>query len=186
MGQVTESTRRRRLGCIALFLCLLAGLGTAADETTEYQVKAAFLLNFSKFVEWPPSAFPDANAPMTICVLGDDPFGTALDRVIAGDSVDGRRLAVQRLKNRALPPKSCQVLFVSASEKSDIKNLAGLEPGVLTVGEGANFVRDGGMIGFVLENRRVRFDINQTVAESAGLKLSSKLLSVARRVERRD
>lgn len=185
MGKVNGGTRRRGLGRLAVLLCVPV-FGIAASEPTEYQVKAAFLLNFTKFVEWPASAFADPSAPMTICVLGEDPFGPALDRLIAGDTVDGRRLSVLRLKRREVPPKGCQVLFISASEKAELKNLPAIEPGVLTVGEGTNFVRDGGMIGFILENRRVRFDINQTVAESAGLKVSSKLLSVARRVERRD
>ena len=155
----------------------------AAGEPLEYQVKAAFLLNFTKFVEWPPSAFGAADSPIAICILGNDPFGNSLDQIVAEEVVDGRRVGVRRIK-RTPAPKSCQALFVGMPEKEVLSILSGLGPGVLTVGEGESFVRDGGMIAFVIENRRVRFDINQTAAERAGLKLSSKLLSVARSVEK--
>jgi hypothetical protein len=154
----------------------------AADESLEYQVKAAFLLNFTKFIDWPPTAFADANSPVAICILGDDPFGGTLNQIVAGEVVNNRKVVAQRTK-RIPPPKSCHVLFVSPSEKDVRKTLGGLGPGVLTVGEGEGFVHEGGMIAFVIENRRVRFEINQGVAESAGLKLSSKLLTVAKAIE---
>ncbi|HXM44851.1 MAG TPA: YfiR family protein [Bryobacteraceae bacterium] len=154
----------------------------AAEEPTEYQVKAAFLLNFTKFIEWPAAAFAASDSPIAICVLGDDPFGSALDQIVAGEVVNGRKVAAQRLK-RAPPPKSCQLLFVGGPEKEVSKILPGLGPGVLTIGEGETFVRAGGMVAFVMENRRVRFEINQTAAENAGIKLSSRLLNVAKSVE---
>jgi len=97
--------------------------------------------------------------------------------------VNGRKVAVQRIK-RAPEPRSCQVLFIGGAERNITKTLAGLGPGVLTVGEGEGFLHGGGMISFVIDNRRVRFDINQTVAENARLKVSSRLLSVARLVEK--
>jgi hypothetical protein len=155
----------------------------AAGEPLEYQVKAAFLLNFTKFVEWPPSAFNSANSPIAICVLGSDPFGNSLDQIVAEEIVGGRRVIVRRIK-RTPQGKLCQALFVSIPEKEVLGILSGVEPGVLTIGEGESFVRGGGMIAFVVENHRVRFGINETAAETAGLKLSSKLLSVARSVEK--
>jgi hypothetical protein len=161
--------------------CAIAA--AAADESLEYQVKAAFLLNFTKFVEWPASAFEAADSPITICILGEDPFGAALDQIVTGEVVDGRKLAVQRLK-RAPAPKSCQVLFIRRGDKEVPRIPQGTGAGVLIVGEGESFVHDGGMIAFVLENRRVRFSINQSAAESAGLKLSSRLLRVARSIEK--
>ena len=105
-------------------------------------------------------------------------------KMIAGES--GERPESGRPENQAgaASAKACQVLFISKSEKDVAKILPALGPGVLTVGEGEISIRDGGMIAFVIENRRVRFDINQTAAENAGLKLSSKLLSVARSVEK--
>jgi hypothetical protein len=154
----------------------------AADDSLEYEVKAAFLLNFIKFIDWPASAFANSGSPVAICILGNDPFGHALDQVVEGETVNGRKVALQRIK-RAPPAKSCQVLFIAKSEKDTLKTiLPGLGPGVLTVGEEDSFLRAGGMIAFVIENRRVRFDINQAAAEAAALKLSSKLLSVARAV----
>ncbi len=170
----------------AILLCLITGLlqhATAADEQAlEYQVKAAFLLNFTKFTEWPSSVFPDANSTFTICIMGIDPFGSSLEQIIRGETVGGHRMAIQRFK-RGSRRQACQVLFVSRTERDTGTVLADLGSGVLTVGEGDGFLQDGGMISFVIENRRTRFDVNPTTAENAGLKLSSRLLSVARSVK---
>jgi hypothetical protein len=152
------------------------------DRRLEYQVKAAYLFNFIKFVEWPPSAFHDAHDPVSICVLGDDPFGPALDLLVHGETVNSHRVSVQRLRDESV--KSCHVLFIAGMEKEIPAILARLEPGVLTVGEGDRFLREGGVISFVIENRRVRFDINQSAAAKAALTISSKLLKVARSVEK--
>jgi len=170
----------------AILLCLVLPallLLAAADEPLEYQVKAAFLLNFTKFIGWPAEAFAAADSPFAICILGDDPFGGALNAILAGETVAGRKVTVEKIK-RAPAPKSCQMLFISSSEKEVRKIFPALGPGVLTVGEGETFTRDGGMIAFVIENRRVRFGVNQPAAENAGFKLSSKLLNVARFVEK--
>jgi hypothetical protein len=184
-----EQVTTRRFQRPAIVFCLIVSLGAglprscpAVDEPTEYQVKAAFLLNFTKFAEWPAAAFAAPDSPIAICILGDDPFGGALDQMVAGEVVNRRKVATLRIK-RAPPPKSCQVLFAGGSENDLPKILPGLGPGVLTVGEGETFMRGGGMIAFVLENRRVRFEINQTAAENAGIKLSSRLLNVAKSVE---
>jgi hypothetical protein len=155
----------------------------AMDGPLEYQVKAAFLLNFTKFVEWPSTAFAAADSPIAICVLGNDPFGKALDQIVAEEVVGGRKVVVRRIKE-APTPHACQALFVNGTGKEVLSDLSGLGPGVLTIGEGEGFVRHGGMIAFVVENRRVRFGINETAAEAAGLKLSSKLLNVARSVKK--
>jgi hypothetical protein len=175
----------RRLPLMVLLLFGLASRSVceAADNPLpEYQVKAVFLLNFTKFIEWPDAAFANPEAPINICVLGDDPFGQVLDSTVAGERIGSRRLVVQR--TRRLLPKSCQVVFVGRSEKDLLKLLAGVGPGVLTVGEGEGFLREGGIIAFVVENRRVRFDVNQAAASNASLKISSKLLNVARSVEK--
>jgi hypothetical protein len=172
------------LGHWAFSVPIASGAAKASDEQPlEYQVKAAFLMNFTKFVEWPSGAFSDAASPISICILGDDPFGRALDQVVEGETVNARKLVVQRLA--ATPrPKSCQILFITKAEKEASKVLAGLGAGVLTVGEGDGFLHEGGVIAFVIENRRVRFDINQAAAENTALKISSKLLQVARSVEK--
>jgi len=158
-------------------------VSVTAQAPSEYQVKAAFLLNFTKFVEWPPSAFASSDAPIAICILGKDPFGRGLDDIVQGESVNGRMVVVRRL-NQVPAPQACQVVFLAGSEKDAAGTLSDLGRDVLTVGEGDRFLRDGGMIALVIDSRRVRFDINQTAAENASLKLSSRLLSVARSVEK--
>ena len=197
MPLISESARRSSGGLapIALFpplrtagLLLLATYMACQDapfasasqpSTLEYQVKAAYLLNFTKFIEW-PSAEP-ADSPFTVCLIGDDPFGPALDRTIQGESVNGHKVVVQRTGRGTT--KGCQLIFVSKSEKNIREFLNSLGPGVLTVGEGESFLRDGGVIAFVLENRRVRFSVNLSATRNERLNLSSKLLAVARSVE---
>jgi len=176
--------QRNRIPLIVLLGLALAPalLSQEGTESLEYQVKAAFLLNFTKFIEWPPSAFRQSDSPVSICILGADPFGSTLDRMLSGEAVNGRKVVAQRIKTIP-PPKACQALFVGGPERDIGKILPALGPGVLTVGEGQGFIRDGGMIAFVIENRRVRFEINQASAENAGLKLSSKLLSVAKAID---
>jgi YfiR/HmsC-like len=187
-----EQVIRNHFGLLrksAFLLALITGAAALiptflqAEEPLEYDVKAAFLLNFTKFIEWPAEAFASSAAQISICVLGEDSFGSTLDQIVSGEAVNGRKVTVQRIK-RPPPPRTCQILFVSKSEKEVAKTLSALGPGVLTVGERDTFIREGGMIAFVIEERRVRFDINQGAAEKAGLKLSSKLLSVARSVEK--
>jgi len=165
----------------ALLVCSVSGPSVAADSNLEFGVKAAFLLNFTKFAEWPTNAFPDPQSPLAICLLGNDPFGRVLDDIVQEESVNGRPLTVRRI-SQAPAPQTCQVLYIDPAVKEPAKLLSSLPHGVLTVGEGARFLRDGGMIAFVIDNRRVRFDVNQVASENAGLKLSSKLLGVARSV----
>ena len=172
---------RTRWPKLALAL-LLASTYLAAQASLEYQVKAAFLLNFAKFVDWQSSAFADPASPLAICIVGKDPFGRGLDDLVQGEMVNGRKLTVHRMTGRPAP-KSCQILFTQESGKDAGDTLTGLGPGVLTVGEGDTFLRDGGMIAFRIENRHVRFDIDPKAAEAASLKISSKLLSVARSVK---
>jgi hypothetical protein len=165
------------LGAAALLVC------AAIAAQSEYSVKAAFLLNFTRFVQWPPAAFESAQSPLNICVLGDDRFDGVLDQLVEGEVVGGRRVAVQRIR-KAPAAKSCQVLFVSGSEKDVRRTLAAAGHGVLTVGEHPDFLAAGGMIAFVLDDHRVRFDIHQSAASAAGLTISSRMLAVARSVQK--
>lgn len=162
-----------------LLVTLGAGRARAADSV-EYPVKAAFLYNFTRFVEWPGGAL--ASSPqVTICVLGHDPFGAALDEAVAGKRVEGRPLAVRRLSGlEDLQP--CPVLFVSASEEGRLPEILRRLQGapVLMVGDSPEVARRGGVIGFYLEGNKVRFEVNPAAARAAGLKVSAKLLSVAR------
>jgi hypothetical protein len=174
--------------CAVLFsLCAAAPLHLQAGESPplEYQVKAAYLLNFLKFVEWPKGgAQPvDANTPYTIGVLGHDPLGNVLDDTLRGKNVDGRAVRAVRCNNEEEAAR-CHLVFISKDEKRELrpaieKLLAG---NVLLVGEGGDFLRAGGAIRFVIADERVRFEIDQGNAERAGLKISAKLLQLARRV----
>jgi YfiR/HmsC-like len=173
----------------ALLALLLVGAsaGARADarHDLEYQVKAAFLFNFTKFVEWPSEAFKTPGDPLTVCVVGDDPFGDNLDAAVQGETVNGRRLKVVRTRTLAeLRTTDCHLVFVARSgrqrQQEILAALAGT--GILTVGDETGFLTDGGVIRFVLDDNRVRFEINLAAAEASRLKLSSKLLRLARRV----
>ena len=180
---VTVMSRRRHFLPIVLLICIAVCCAAepAKPQPLEYRVKAAFLLNFTKFIEWPEAAFPASDSPISICIVGDDPFGAALDQIVEGETANARKVVVQRI---AQPLKSCQIVFFGRSEKDVPKLLTALGPGILTVGDGEGFLGKGGMIDLVIDNRRVRFDVNQRAAEAANLKLSAKLLNVARSVEK--
>ena len=148
----------------------------------ESHVKAAFLLNFARFVEWPSSAFPNPSTPLTICIVGRDPFGRSLDVVVAGETVAARPIEIRRIES---PSKGqCHLAFIGSTEDEPIVGMSHIPPNVLTVGEGERFLRAGGIISFVVDSRRVRFSINQGAAHRAGLRISSRLMSLARTVER--
>ncbi len=154
--------------------------GGAEEAPTEYQVKAAFLFNFARFVEWPPRAFETASSPIAVCVLGEDPFGESLNRVVDGKTLGDRAMTVRRGKKlREL--SGCEILFISASERARLPEI--LEElrttPVLTVGEGEDFATRGGEVQFILEDSHVHLLINVDATERAGLKVSSKLLSLA-------
>jgi len=163
---------------------LLLGRTRAQSPTAgEYQVKAAFLFNFAKFVEWPSSSLPDPSAPLRICILGRDPFGEELRNITKEKTVSGRKLQIDQVVDLR-QARTCQILFIASSEKAQLKETLDALQGanVLTVSDTNGFLEQGGMINFVLENDRVQFGVNRKAAEKAGLKISSKLLSVAKLV----
>src|SRR6267142_296706 len=126
---------------------------TQAQTATEYQVKAAFLFNFAKFVDWPAEAFPGADSPLQICVLGQDPFGHEFQDVIADKTINGRRIEV--IHPSGVPQaRACHIIFVSSSEKRQMRAiLRGLQgPSILTVADTEGFAGMGGIINFVLDN----------------------------------
>ncbi len=167
----------------ALLVVVPAMPGAArAQGTSEYDVKAAFLYNFTKFVDWPPSAFPDAGSPLRICVLGEDPFGTSL-KAVAGENeeVGGHKLTVVPTPSLSRSG-GCQVLFISRSEQERLPQILASVKGspVLTVGDSRGFLDHGGIINFILEGSKVHFEINPEAADRVGIKISSKLLRLAR------
>jgi hypothetical protein len=151
------------------------------NPPSEYQIKAAFIYNFARFVDWPDQAFPSADSPMIIGVLGKNVFGNDLQQVIgAAKPVKGHSLQVKEFDSVA-EATNCQVLFISASEKNRFAKIISQLNGtsVLTIGEADNFIADGGMINLVIVDSKVRFQINNDAAKKAGLTISSKLLSLA-------
>jgi len=165
---------------LAWSLIGVSSLPAQQPKATAYEVKAAYLYNFGKFVEWPAAANAASQDPFLICVLGKDPFGASLDATIAGEVIDGRSVLAKRI-SKPQEALNCRVLFISSSEDEQLKEiLATLEKAsVLTVSDMPQFTRRGGMIQFVEDANRVRFEVNLTVAERAGLILSSQLLKVA-------
>jgi hypothetical protein len=165
---------------------LLMGLAplAAAQAVDEYQVKAAFVYNFAKFVEWPAGAFKNPGDPIVICVLGRSPFGQSLDQAIQGKQIDGRNLVIREVAE-VRECAGCQLLFIAASAKKHLPAvLEFLKTGsVLTVGETANFATAGGIVNFKLDAGKVGLEINVRAAERARLRISAKLLSLARIVK---
>jgi hypothetical protein len=162
---------------IGLGLLPALACGQSADE---YQVKAAFLFNFARFVDWPPQTFKHPGDPMSICVLGTNPFGRALDEAVSGKSIEGRKFVV-RLVPDIPQAGGCQILFIASREKKILQSATLV--GVLTVGESEGFTAGGGVIGFKLEGGKVRLEINVDAAEQRKLRISSKLLSLAQIVK---
>jgi len=170
---------------VLICVVMLPADGCAQDAAvSEYQVKAAYLYNFAKFVEWPAESFSGASAPFEICIFGRDPFGEVLQDITRGKLVNGRRFEIRGRVTAPAQALSCHILFVSTSATRQFHAiLQGLQGrSVLIVGESEGFVERGGMINFVLEGGRVLFEVNQKAAQQAGLKISAKLLSVAKRV----
>jgi hypothetical protein len=174
-------------GPAALVLAAMLSLAGApldwaqTDSTGEYQLKAVFLFNFAKFIDWPPTSSRSPQSPFVVCILGPDPFGQAIDGVFKGKTIADRPVAIERFKNIA-QVKQCQMVFVSQSESFHLADIIQTLHGacVLLVGEADGFAEAGGTIEFALEGNHVHFLINPDAADRAGLKVSSKLLSLAR------
>ena len=168
----------------AVLLCAGSAVASAQDAGLEYRVKAAYLFNFTKFIEWPNGAFVGGRSfSFSICVAGRNPFGPALNTTLVGETAAGLPLAA-RVVN-AGGAAGCHVLFVPAGVPAASYLRAVDTLPVLTVGESPDFLAQGGIINFVLDGRRVRFEINQTAAERAQLRISSRLLQLGRGSEPR-
>jgi hypothetical protein len=187
-------------------LILLAALSVsptmAADskQNREEQIKAAFLYNFIKFVDWPKEKMADSNEPIIIGIIGKDPFGDAFEP-IKDKKIKGRGVVIKRFKSfeeikkssekdksefgrKIESLKKCHLLFICSSEKKNLREIikALKDSPVLTVGETAGFLEAGGTIKFLMEEKKIRFEINVTAAEQAKLKIRSQLLRLAKRV----
>jgi hypothetical protein len=172
-----------------LIFCEFAGIAPSASpqrsRPEEYQVKSVYLFNFGRFVQWPTASAKDDL--FAICVLGRDPFGPVLDSVLAGETIDNRKLVAKRITNpHDVVGAGCRILFISSSEANHLKDvLTSLgNSAILTVSDLPGFTTSGGMIQFVLQDNKVRFEVNLTAAEKAGLTLSSQLLKVATEIRK--
>ena len=186
-GEFADRRWKTAFGIRVIALCaLIINLGfngLAQQQPSEYQIKAAFLFNFAKFVEWPPQAFPETNSPIVIGVLGKNVFGNDLETTIRDKTVNNRRFKFVKFENfaSATEATNCHILFVSSSEKDNLAKIVGSlqKASVLTVSDTDGFIKAGGMINFTLEGAKIRFEISDEAAKKAGLQVSSKLLSLS-------
>jgi hypothetical protein len=186
--------KRRVRAAIAILPILLATMALNAQNTsgsTEYLIKAGFIYNFANLVQWPSSSFAQPDSPIVIVILGEDHFGTTLDRALDGKKVNARSFVIKRARSiselqRTLgPQKDCQILYVSSSEMPHLSDAIQMLKGVpvLTIGETPGFARNGGIINLILEDNKVRFEVNVAAAKEADLNISSRLLALARIVQ---
>ena len=168
---------------IALVFVSLCPYVSYAQIVSEDQVKAAYLYNFAKFVEWPAGQFMSPSAPIRLCVLGNPAIEFELDQVIKGRNIAGRPIAILAVHNGD-QISGCQILFVDSSEDRQARHIIEVlrDKGVLTVGETEGFIEKGGIINFVVQDDHIQFEVNHKAANQSGLHVSSRLLSVARHV----
>jgi hypothetical protein len=185
----------RAAGCKRTWLLLLVIIASsctvwpipealsASERPSEYEVEAAYLFNFGKFITWPPTT--SQNRPLSICVIGEDPFGPSLDHIVAGEKIGGRAVVDKKISS-VDEASACSILYISSSESSRLTRILSVvqDRPVLTVSDIPNFTDHGGIIQFVLHENRVRFVVNLGPAQRDGLALSSELLKVALSVKR--
>lgn len=180
----------RRASVMALTLALASAVlicteptAAQADTPLEYQIKATFVHNFAKFIDWPQEAFAKPDSPIVVGIIGANPFGSTLDQLSASETIQGRRVVVSRLKwDEDL--RLCQMIFVSRTEQKHLQAILSNVNGTstVTISEIGGFASSGGMIEFVFDERRIRFDINPDAVSRARLTMSSKLISLAHSV----
>jgi len=168
---------------LALLAVLLGQQLLCAQEVSEYQVKAAYLYNFAKFVEWPDESLNGNSVPIRLCVLNNPAFGLQLSRIVEGKLIKSHPIVVVPVKTGE-ESRTCQVLFIGSSQSGQAKPIIDALKGTstLTVGETRRFWEAGGIINFVVQDDQVHFQVNHRAATQAGLRISSKLLSLAKLV----
>jgi hypothetical protein len=179
--------RRAFAGLLLRSFLIVPYLWSQQPKPNEYQVKAAYLYNFGRFVQWPAEVAANNDSGFTICVLGQDPFGPVLDSTLAGESINGKPVVTRRL-SKPQEAADCRILFINSTEQKHLREIfvALDKEAILTVSDMRDFSRRGGMIQFVLDGERVRFEVNLANAENARLTLSSELLKVATVVRKND
>ena len=181
-----QRVQRVRAGLVVstvLLVLFLGQLHSNAQTVSENEVKAAYLYNFAKFVEWPAHKFANSSAPFQFCVMDDESFQEELSRFVQNKTVAGRPVNVVGIKSGG-EPSSCHILFVKSPKQAQAREAITMQraTNVLTVGQNKDFVAEGGIINFILENDRIRFEVNHRAAKEAGLRISARLLTVAKLV----
>ncbi len=173
---------KRRLS-FGLALGTLLAAGVHGQPVNEYEMKAAYLYNLAKFVEWPSKSFKSDRDPINICVFGQAPLLRALEEVVNGEKIEERQLLVHRISDLQ-QAGNCHILFVASSDPKNLRAvLRDIDPGILTVGDAAGFAEDGGVANFSMQGNKVRVEINVTAAHRQKLRISPKLLSLAQIVK---
>jgi hypothetical protein len=193
--KVRSQIARLRVAITLLAVLLAVAVpGAHAQDTeasSEYLIKAGYIYNFANLVQWPSTSFSQADSPIVIAILGEDHFGPTLDRVLQGKKIDGHPFVIRRIKSvselvrSAGNAKDCQILYVSSSAMPHLSEAIQAVKGlpILTIGEMPGFARSGGIINLILEDNRVRFEVNVKAAKDADLNISSRLLALARIVQ---
>lgn len=178
--------RIARVGLLLICGTLFALLHAPAqsDDDNEYRVKLAFLYNFTQFIEWPPEAFSAPNAPLVICVAGRDPFKGDIEQGLRGRTAGGHPIEIRKLKPND-DQKVCHMIFVRSGEKKVASKILTSLKGssTVTIGESTDFAAEGGLINLTLDGDKLRFEINLNAAMQTRLKISAKLLSLAKIVK---
>jgi len=179
-------TMRRLIICMVMMLLGLASYAWAQDSeaSSEYLIKAGYIYNFAKLVEWPATAFAQPDSPIVIGIVGNDPFGPIIDKVLEGKKVNGHAFLIKRLKPTA-DVKECHILFIGSSLGSHVADTIRLTRGtpILTISEIPGFADRGGIINLTLEQNKVRFEVNVDAAKEADLNISSRLLVLAKVIQ---
>lgn len=169
--------------CLLLFAAggSIPPAGAQGKPPLEYQVKAAFLFNFTRFIHWPESAYTSPDAPFVIGIVGTDPFGTYLDELVNSEKAEGHPIIIRRYPGGG-DMSGCQLIFIGLDTPGKLKAILSLtaHPGMLTVGDAASFISSGGMVRFFKEDNRIKIEIKLAAAKAAQLEVSAKLLQVAK------
>jgi hypothetical protein len=173
--------RSIRTSCFGIAMLYLMPFAVQGQITPAHQVKAAFIYNFTQFVQWPSHAYEGSRSPFVIGILGENPFGSYLEELVKDEKVNGRSIEIRKFKNAA-DVERCHILFINKGDAAAIaRSFRGR--GTLTVSDEDNFAKDGGMIRFFTANNKIRLQINPAAARAANIDISAKLLRLAEIVE---
>jgi hypothetical protein len=152
-----------------------------SEENAQYRIKLAFLYQFTQFVQWPSDAFPQANTPFVVCIVGEDPFDPDQEQDLRSRSIDKHPMVIKGVKQGA-NLRACHMVFATAPESRQVASIVDSLKGssVLTIGETKGFAERGGIINFTIEENKLHFEINLDAAKRTPLRISSKVLALAR------